>query len=342
MNDVGCTAGAQPAPAVDIIVVSWNTRDLLRVALSSIRQHAGQCVRVIVVDNGSSDGSPDMVRIEFPEVRLVVNAENRGFGQANNQGFAVTSEPFVLLLNSDAELTPGALPALLAELERHPEAGAVGARLVFPDGSFQASFNRFPRLWHEALALVGLARLMLGERYPSASASQSGRPRAVDWVGGAAMLLRRRALETATGSKGFDSEYHMYSEEMDLCRRIRDAGWSIRYCPNATVVHHAGSSTSQRALDQPRLLWESRLLYYRKHRPPWEAALLLWMIRAAYWCRTVVWRLRSRATRSPSRTTWQRRSTAARLMLESIRSPTRLSVKGDSCREPRRNEVLDD
>ena len=127
-------------PTVAIILVSWNTRELLRRALQSIRDHAALPVHVVVVDNASGDGSPKMVRAEFPEATVIVNPDNRGFGQANNQGFAASDEPLILLLNSDAELTPGALPALVDTLQRHPEAGAVGARLVFPDGRFQASY----------------------------------------------------------------------------------------------------------------------------------------------------------------------------------------------------------
>ncbi len=305
-------------PPTAIILVNWNTRDLLRQALRSVREHAGMPVHVIVVDNASSDGSPEMVRAEFPEATLIANPDNRGFGQANNQGFAASREPFILLLNSDAELTPGALPALVAELERHAEAGAVGGRLVYPDGRFQASFNRFPRLWHEALALAGLARYVLGTHYPSASEAQSRQLCPVDWVGGAAMLLRRRALHALGGSMGFDPDYHMYSEEMDLCRRLHGAGWPIRYTPSAVFIHHAGQSTGQRPLAQPLLLWESRLRYYRKHHPVYQARLLATMIRAGYRIRAIAWGMCGRVATKSKRSMWLSRADAARALVRNL------------------------
>ena len=305
-------------PTVAIILVSWNTRELLRGALQSIRDHAALPVHVVVVDNASGDGSPKMVRAEFPEATVIVNPDNRGFGQANNQAFAASDEPLILLLNSDAELTPGALPALVDTLQRHPEAGAVGARLVFPDGRFQASYNRLPRLAHEALALAGLARLFLGPRYPSVSEQQSHSPRTVDWVGGACMLLRLQALAQLPGTPGFDPDYHMYSEEMDLCKRISDAGWTIRYAPEAVVIHHGGQSTRQRPLDQPRLLWESRLLFYRKHRPHHEAVLLAGLVRAAYKARALVWGLRGRLSSAADRDGWLARAESARALVREL------------------------
>ena len=296
-------------PSVTIILVSWNTRDLLRWALRSVRDHAAMPVHMVVVDNASSDGSPEMVRAEFPEATLIVNPDNRGFGQANNQGFAASDEPLVLLLNSDAELTPGALPALVGEMDRYPNAGVVGARLVFPNGRFQASFADFPTLGRELLALAGLSRLLFGPTYPSYAEAASGEPRAVDWVGGACMLLRREAV-TATG--GFDPGYHLYSEEMDLCRRIRQAGFTVRYQPSAVAVHHGGQSSTQRSLEQPRLLWESRLRYYRLHRPTWEARLLRSCIRLAYLLRGGLWRLRAMAAPPAEAPRWRQLAAAAR------------------------------
>lgn len=308
-----------PSPRVAIILVSWNTRDLLRVALSSIRQHAGQPVRVIVVDNASSDGSPDMVRIDLPGARLVVNTENRGFGQANNQGFAVADEPYTLLLNSDAELTPGALPALIDDLERHPEAGAVGARLVFPDGRFQAAWYRFPTLWTYGLELAAVSRGVYGREYPSVADVPTPGSVPADWVSGACMLVRREAI-MAIG--GFDPDYHLYSEEMDLCRRMWRAGWSVRYCPTAVAVHHVGQSARQRAIEQPRLLWESRLTYFRKHHTAAHTAALYAMIQAAYAGRWIVWSARALTASGPTRQHWRLRARAASTLVRELRMPS--------------------
>ena len=303
-------------PTVAIILVSWNTRELLRRALQSIRDHAALPVHVVVVDNASGDGSPKMVRAEFPEATVIINPDNRGFGQANNQGFAASDEPLILLLNSDAELTPGALPALVANLEAHPEAGAAGARLVFPDGRFQASYASFPSLFTEALQLAGLAPRIWGRQYPSRSEASSHQARAVDWVGGACMLLRRTAIQVV---HGFDADFHLYAEETDLCRRIHDHGWSVRYCPNAIAVHHGGQSAALRATDQPLLLWRSRVLYFRKHLPAWEAPVLERLVRIAHSLRARVWSLR--AGLSPaSAAAWRQRADSARRVARELRS----------------------
>lgn len=302
-------------PPTAIILVNWNTRDLLRQALRSVREHAGMPVHVIVVDNASSDGSPEMVRAEFPEATLIANPDNRGFGQANNQGFAASREPFILLLNSDAELTPGALPALVAELERHPEAGAVGGRLVYPDGRFQASFAAYPKLLTEALLLAGLAPRIWGVQYPSRRESASRRAREVDWVGAACLLLRRAAVD-ATG--GFDPSFHMYAEETDLCRRIHGRGWTVRYSPQAVALHHGGRSTTQRSTEQPLMLWRSRLLYFRKHRPAWEARVLPLLIRGAHALRGLTWSLRARLAAGGARAEWQQRAAGAWRVVEGL------------------------
>lgn len=301
---------APPSPTeVAVIIVSWNTRDLLADSIvSALAAEGEESVRVYVVDNASADGSAEMVARRFPGAVLIRNTDNVGFGRANNQGFQASSEPFVLLLNSDAELRPGALSAMLRALEADPRSGAVGACLLFPDGRFQASYNAFPSLVSDGMALVGLARFVYGPRYPSYPEDRSLTPREVDWVGGACMLLRRTALD---GIGGFDPDYHMYSEEMDLCRRILDAGWAVRFCPEATAIHHGGQSTRQRPSEQPRLLWESRLLYYRKHHSAWQAATLSAMIRLAYLCRSVAWGLRGYASRPSVRPFWMARARAA-------------------------------
>lgn len=133
------------------------------------------------------------------------------------------------------------------------------------------------------------------------------------------MILRRQALATLRRSPGFDSDFHMYSEEMDLYRRIRDAGWSVRYLPDATVVHHGGQSTGQRHLAQPRLLWVSRVLYYRKHRPARAARLLADLIRTAYRLRGLAWTLRARTGPGEASAFWLGRAAVARALLRDLR-----------------------
>jgi hypothetical protein len=192
-------------PAVSAILVSWNTRELLAEAIASVPQRVSVgTVEILVVDNASTDDSPALVRERFPAVQLMCNSSNVGFARANNQAFARAKGEFWLLLNSDARLLPGALEALLDPLQADPACAAVGARLVFPDGRFQASYNDFPALRHELLTLTGLARSVYGPWFPSHPDGEHQDGGAVDWVSGACMLLRAEAIR-AVG--GFDDDF---------------------------------------------------------------------------------------------------------------------------------------
>jgi len=259
-------------PTVAIIVVSWNTRELLAECLDSVTETAeGLDVETVVVDNGSADGSPEMVRARFPEVRLIANRDNLGFARANNQGIATTATPFVLMLNSDARLCPGTLSRLLERMSAAPRAGLIGAQLRDPSGAFQLSHVRFPTLWQEALMLTGLGRVLHGPWYPSVAPSADHQARVVDWVGGACLFGRREALDDVGG---FDEGYGLYGEELDLCYVLRQAGWEVWYEPAATVIHHKGASTSQLAEAREVKLYRSRLRFFRKHYGAAAARLL--------------------------------------------------------------------
>lgn len=297
---------------VAVVIVSWNTRELLLRAVRSAYAVGQELdLRVIVVDNASTDGSGDAVATAFPAVQIIRNQHNVGFGRANNQAFERIEEPFALLLNSDAELIPGCLQALVQDLVDHPNVGATGARLQYPDGRFQASFADFPSLQRDLLALAGLSRTLFGPSYPSYPEVASRAPRDVDWVGGACLLARQAALAEVGG---FDPDFEMYAEETDLCRRMTNAGWAIRYCPTALATHFGGQSTKQRSLEQPRLYWRSQVLYYRKHRPRWQSLVLASAVRLAYAGRSVVWAILG-ALRHGSRRadSWHRARAALRL-----------------------------
>jgi GT2 family glycosyltransferase len=256
---------------VAVIVVSWNTRELLAECLASVVETAGGLdVETVVVDNGSSDGSPEMVRERFPAARLIANADNSGFARANNQAIDATEAPWVLMLNSDAALRPGALQRLLACIEAAPRAGLVGAQLRYPDGAFQFSHARFPTLGGEALVLTGLGRVLRGPWYPSLGAEADGGARVVDWVGGACMLARREALR-AVG--GFDEGYFFYGEEVDLCYTLRRAGWEVWYEPAAVVTHH-GAGSARRLATREALLYRSRRRFFHKHHGAASGRLL--------------------------------------------------------------------
>lgn len=308
----------QPTIMLSTILVNWNTRDLLAAAIASVPPVvAGMPVEIIVVDNASTDGSPEMLAARFPGTRLIRNTENVGFGRANNQGFALARGSYVLLLNSDAVLEPGALELMVADLAAHPAAGATGARLRYPDGRPQASFGAFPSLASYALELGGMARSQPGDAALRPEESGHDVPGSVDWVVGACLLLRRAALDDMGG---FDPGYYMYAEEMDLCQRLWKTGWAVRYCPEAVAVHHGGQSTRQRAIEQPRMLWESRMRFFRSHRPRWQAHCLAGLIRAAYLARGVVWSARARVSDDGAIDSWHDRARSAWHLLATFRA----------------------
>lgn len=256
---------------VAVIVVNWNTRELLAQCLESIRETSGDVdVETVVVDNASSDGSAEMVGSRFPAVRVIKNPDNLGFARGNNQAIAATTAPYVLMLNSDARLTPGALQCLLERATSTPRAGLVGARIDNPDGSFQVSHMRFPNLAREALIVSGLGRLLYGASYPSFPPQPNGSARVVEWVSGACMLARRSALAQVGG---FDEGYFLYGEEMDLCYALRAAGWQVWFEPGARITHRASASSAhQRELFEARL-YRGRMRFFRKHRGPLAARL---------------------------------------------------------------------
>jgi GT2 family glycosyltransferase len=263
-----------------VAVTTWQTRDLLRECLESVRAEGP--AEIAVVDNASTDGTAEMVRREFPEVALAVNAENRGNGPACNQAVALCRAPYVLVLNADTRLEPGALRGLARYLDEHPRAGVAGPRLVNPDGSLQASC--FPFLGTLRMSVEKSAAGRLLARVPAARArwllshGPHDRPRQVPWLLGAALAVRRAAFD-AVG--GFDPAFFMYTEEVDLCWRLRAAGWEVHFAPVATVVHAGGASTRQvRAAMEVRRVAGARLFYRRHYSRP-RAALLDGLIRAA-------------------------------------------------------------
>jgi N-acetylglucosaminyl-diphospho-decaprenol L-rhamnosyltransferase len=257
---------------VSIIIVNWNTRELLTQCLQSLHDTMSSLtLETIVVDNASTDGSVEMVRREFPQTRLIQNTENVGFARANNQAMALSGGRYMLLLNSDAIAMPGAIQSLLTLADAEPRAGVVGAQLLNPDGSFQASHTPFPTLRQEFLILTGLARLLRGRWYPSRGAEEERGPQVVDYVEGACLLARRQAVEEVGG---LDEEYFMYAEEVDWCYAMREKGWQVWYQPAAKVIHRGGGSSQNRRTQREGDLYRSRVRFFRKHYGDTAAWLL--------------------------------------------------------------------
>jgi len=248
---------------VTAVVVSYTTREELRRCLDSLRTHAGMPCQVVVVDNASTDGSADMVEKEFSEARLIRNRENVGFSRGNNQALREAKGAYVLILNSDAELTPGALPALAGLLDTRPRLGAVGPRTVSADGTVQVSFG--PAL--RPLAEWRQRRLVRGVKRRDPAAVKEATERAAvehapEWVSASCLLARKEALD-AVG--GFDEGFFLYEEDVDLCLRLRRAGWGVVFTPAAQVIHHLGRSMQSDPGRAGLEYHRSHVRFYRKH-----------------------------------------------------------------------------
>lgn len=224
---------------LSILIVNWNSKDYLRECLHSIRRTCShQAPQVVVVDGGSFDGCAEMLDADFPEVVFVQSPNNIGFGRSNNLGLDSVTGEALLLLNPDTELHPGAVDALLDELERLPDAGLFGARLLNSDGSIQFSaVHPLPTPLNVAMDSDWFRRRWWN-RKEHRDANEAFQ---VEAVSGACMMMR---AETFRKLGGFDPRYFMYAEDMDLCFRIRKSGLRIYHAPQAKVVHHGGGSSS--------------------------------------------------------------------------------------------------
>ena len=279
---------------LSVVIVSWNVRDLLRHCLQSViigaqlgpEEDAFRIgdweVEILVVDNASTDGSAEMVRDEFPQIHLLANNENRGFTAANNQGLALSRGRYLLLLNPDTEVVGDALTRMLCYAEANKEVGALGPRLLNPDGSTQSSRRRFPTL---ATALVESTVVQewwqdnrILRQYYMADTADDAIQR-VDWVVGACLMVRRQAFEQVGG---LDEGYFMYSEELDWCRRIKAAGWDIAYLPTAAIIHHEGKSSEQVVPARHIYFQSSKVRYFRKHHGAFQAEALRWFLLLTY------------------------------------------------------------
>jgi hypothetical protein len=251
-------------PELSVVIPSWNTREYLATCLEFLARAEKPACEVIVVDNGSSDGSAELVAERFPEVQLVRNQRNEGFARGSNQGLRLARGRYVLLLNTDTEVAPDAIRRLHEFLERNPEYGAVAPRLVHRDGRTQRTVQEFPNLLTPLFFSTPLERWCPRsrelERYFMRDWDQES-SRDVDQPPAACLLLRRSVLDRIGL---FDEELWLFYNDVDLARRLRAAGWKTRYLAEATVVHHVGGSTSKFAEFVP--VWQrDRLRYYRKH-----------------------------------------------------------------------------
>jgi GT2 family glycosyltransferase len=268
---------------VSVIIVNRNAGEALEACLQSVvlelqtlqtleslpvqkdaqESLSGEC---LIIDNGSEPGGIARLRDMFPQVSIFVNADNLGFGCAANQGFARSQGRYVLLLNPDAELTPGSLRHLIDRLDAHPEAAILGPRVTNTDGTNQGSARTFPSL---LTAFFGrntfLTNYFSGNRVSRRQTPGFDpcltQPQSADWVSGACMLIRRQAVE-AVG--GFDEQFFLYWEDADLCWRLHDHGWQIVYDPQVRVMHKVGGSSRHASIRSLLAFHRSAYLLYRK------------------------------------------------------------------------------
>jgi GT2 family glycosyltransferase len=252
-------------PDLSVVVVSFMTRQLTLSALESIARHTRTAsYEIVAVDNASSDGSADAIAASFPDARLIRHATNVGFVRAVNQAIAACRGEFVVLLNSDAYLEQDALGPMMSHARSDARVGALGCRVVNPDGSYQPTTGRFPRLaleWSEQF-LRPVGTLPEAWRQNCIYASDRSAPTEVDWIAGSCLLLRRRALDDVGG---FDEQFVFGEEDIDLARRLRESGWTVVYYPGVSAVHVGGASRRSNR-DAGDLWLRGRYRLYRKHR----------------------------------------------------------------------------
>lgn len=285
---------------LSVILVAHNSAGYARAALESVR---ALCARldarpgagaweVWVVDNASTDETVDIIACEFPEVKVLRNLTNEGFGRANNWALAVCRGAVVLLLNFDASYVTGDFTEIEAFFAAQTDCGVIGPKVVYPDGEIQPSNNAYPDLLTEVLRLLGVARLVRGAGLRQALARlplgrtvnaylrvyrEVDQPRVVDWAAASALFIRRAVLDAGVR---FDPAFQMYFEDTDLCRQVRAAGYAVWYHPALTFSHVADRAVARMQADRfENVNWQvGRMVYYRKHHSWWQRVVLRAMV----------------------------------------------------------------
>jgi len=275
---------------VSVIIVNWNTEDLLQECLQSVFE-APQTIdlEVIVVDNASSDGSVAMVEKAFPQVKLVQNPDNKGFAAANNQGMALAQGRYILLLNSDTVVLDDAIGATTRFADAHDDVAVTGCRVLNADRSLQPTCFMYPSLLNMLLSSSYLYKLFPKSRFFGRERMtwwDRTDTRDVDVVTGCFMLVRRDAIDQVGC---LDESFHMYGEETDWCYRFKEAGWRVVFAPDGEIVHYGGASSRQKPAEMTLQLRGSILLFLKKHRGILSYAVarvlvaLYFFLRIPYW-----------------------------------------------------------
>jgi GT2 family glycosyltransferase len=289
-------------PDISLIIVNWKVRPLLEKCLNSILVHRGGVnLEILVVDNDSCDGSPEMIMSEYPEVKMIALPSNHGFAKANNLAIKQAQGRWLFLLNPDTEITTGFFPTVLSYLEEHPEVGLLGTKILNPDGSLQYSVRRSPDFFSQLLTLLKLQNIIIDEKplnrylakkflplvlkirsyfshnkimpYYLAEDFDYEKIQAVEQLMGSAMMISHQVWEKLGP---LDEKFFIWFEEVDYCLRARQAGIKIVYLPTAKIIHYGGESFNKKKALSRQLIFDHSLLYYFfKHKPLWQWFLLL-------------------------------------------------------------------
>jgi GT2 family glycosyltransferase len=272
---------------VSVVIVAWNAKKYLAECLQSLRENCQVPAEIIVVDNASSDGSPELVRTDYPECRLVETDANLGFAKGNNIGIALATGKYLFLVNSDVKFLPGCVENLLELMEANPDVALAGPQMQGADGSIRRSTMRFPTLWNSfcrAMALDSVfprSGVFAGYLMGDFNHQQT---REVEILNGWFWVVRREALDQVGG---LDEDFFMYGEDMDWSYRFRKAGWRNVFCAESTAVHYGGASS---AVAPARFYVEKQranVQYWKKHHGRFAAFVYLWTVLLQELLRTV-------------------------------------------------------
>ena len=269
-------------PDVSIILVCWNNKNYLEPCLRSLYDG---CMHsrfdVVVVDNGSTDGSQAMLREMFPLVQIIQNDHNVGLSRASNQGIMVTHGRYVLLLNNDTLVNCSCIDSMIEFLDVNPKTGAVGGQLLNPDGSFQGGYAEFSTLLEEFMIATRLGEL-IGQGYPSHG--DTSQPKSVGWLSSACLLLHRAALDQVGL---LDEEYFIYGDEADLQYRLNKAGWNVYYLPGVSTIHFGGRSMNR--WSRRKMVYRGKMLFYKKNYGPLRTVALRTMFFGLSFAKLMSW-----------------------------------------------------
>ena len=272
----------QAIHTLSIILVGWNNKAYLDPCLKSLYEGGlKRSFDVVVVDNGSTDGSQEMLREKFPEVSIIQNEKNEGLGKASNQGIEATNGKYILLLNNDTIVNGSSFDAMVDFLEQNPKAGGVGGKLLNPDGTIQAGYNFFSSLYEEFFVATRLGEL-IRTGYPAIM--NADEIKSVDWMGSACLMLRRSALDEVGL---LDEGYFIYGDEADLQYRLKKAGWEIYFLPHATTIHYGGRSMDR--WRRRKMVYRGKLLFYRKHYGSLKTFILRVMLGILSIAKLIAW-----------------------------------------------------